>query len=331
MNQQFLASKWLQQINQKYFWQDRRIDSLLEDASYYLGEFNSLLTSIPDSGSFIYMHLVREAIASSKLDGIKIDFRDDWQEIQNYIQASNHAVAKLKKLPLSMRLIKEAHKILLSKNLSRKYKQAGKTRKTQKLLLDLEKFIHNDTLDLPHLIKAAILHYQFETIQPFSDASSRMTSLLTTLYLVDKCRLHQPALYLSDFFESNREAYYDSLALVRTMNDLDQWLRFFLSAVIHTAQSASQEFKRLIDFRQKFEDQIASFGSRSSNARKILLKLFTQPIVDYETITDLLDVSHPTANRYLKDFQSLGILQERTGYKKNRSYEFQVYRKFYDR
>ncbi|NLF82934.1 MAG: Fic family protein, partial [Candidatus Gastranaerophilales bacterium] len=253
-------------INQEFEWRTPEIDLLLQDANTYLGKLNAYSELVPDINFFIHMYALKEATESNRIEGTKTTFdeavspeenilperRDDWQEVQNYTKALNHAIQELDNIPLSIRLLKQAHKVLLS-GVRGEHKAPGDIRRTQnwiggsslqdaffvppepndlpELLTDLEKFLHNENLLMPDLIKAGIAHYQFETIHPFLDGNGRVGRLLIILYLVEKKLLNKPVLYISDFFERNRNAYYDSLSFVKTSNNLDQWLRFFLKGV----------------------------------------------------------------------------------------------------
>lgn len=195
---------------------------------------------------------------------------------------------------------------------------------------DLEKFIHAEILELPiqvpHLIKIALIHYQFETIHPFLDGNGRIGRLLITLYLLDKRLLQQPTLYLSDFFEKNRRDYYDNLTLVRTKNDLENWLLFFLTGVVETATKSIETFQNIIKLRNDIEfNRLIKLGRKQADAKKLINELYKQPILHGTQITEILQVHPSTAYRMITDFKELGILKELTGYKRNRIYAFKEY------
>lgn len=189
-----------------------------------------------------------------------------------------------------------------------------------------KKFINDEEYQVPHLIKIAIIHYQFETIHPFLDGNGRLGRLLITLYLVSNNVLRKPSLYLSDFFEKNKGYYYDNLMTARTTNNLTQWIRFFLVGVIETSKESIQVFKDILALKNKVEtEKLPQLGSKIEKGQHLIKYLFQIPIIDSKYISKLLEVSPSTANRLIKEFTDLGILTELTGYKRNRKFMFKEY------
>lgn len=351
-------------INTEWHLDNDAVALLLSQADQKLGELNAFSQLIPDVDFFIKMHVLKEGTKSSRIEGtqtnideaiqkeefIQPEKKDDWQEVQNYVEAMNTAIMELKDLPLSNRLLKNAHKIILQ-GVRGKHKQPGEFRISQnwiggssladakfipphqdgviEYMSDLEHFIHSDSSNLPHLIKIAILHYQFETIHPFLDGNGRLGRLLITLYLVSSGLLVKPTLYLSDFFEKNKEHYYDNLTIVRTKNDLVQWLKFFLEGIRVTAENSIQTFKEIIALRASVENKIITLGKKQMLAKNVLQYLYSQPISDMQSIANATNVSVTSISRLLNDFIRLGILVELTGFKRNRIFAFEQYLKLF--
>jgi Fic family protein len=354
-------------VNHSWVVSDPALNKLLSEADLKLGALNAFSQLIPDVDFFIRMHVAKEATQSSKIEGTKTNIeealqseayinpekKDDWQEVHNYIDAMNHSIVLLKKLPVSNRLLKEAHKILL-RGVRGKHKLPGEFRASQNwiggsslqdaafipphhqdvpaLMSDLEKFINNEDLPVPHLIRIGITHYQFETIHPFLDGNGRLGRLLITLYLVNNNILHKPALYLSDFFERNRASYYDKLTAARTRNDLHQWLTFFLVGVQETAQNGIDTFNKIIQLRAETEEKmVSSLGRRLPRAKQLLNYLYSNPVIGMIEISKELNMDVSTAQRLIKDFENLNILKEKTGFKRNRIFVFEKYLKLFER
>jgi len=367
---EFIAGKHIKQVEYSSFlpvkvskeWiiSSPKINHLLSEANRLLGELNAFSQLIPDVDFFIKMHISKEATTSSRIEGTKTNMEeallkeddinpdkiDDWNEVQNYINAINYSIKELEKLPLSNRLLKNTHKVLL-KGVRGKHKLPGEFRKSQnwlgatlkdaiyipphhndlpELMSDLEIFLNDNSFYVPHLIKIAIAHYQFETIHPFLDGNGRLGRLLITLYLVSNDILKKPALYLSDFFEKHRNYYYDNLMQVRLNNDLEQWITFFLVGVIETSKSSIQVFKDIIKLKTEIENnRLPKLGSKTEKGIHILKILFENPIITTNRLVKEMKIAHSTANRLLSDFEKLNIIEEYTGFKRNRKFIFKEY------
>ena len=354
-------------INHEWLISDPKINGLMNDASHKLGQLNAITTMVPDVNFFIKMHITKEATISSRIEGtqttieeaiqtaeyITPEKRDDWQEVHNYIDAMNFAIEQLNKLPLSNRLLKQTHKKLLH-GVRGRNKMPGEFRTSQNwiggaslqdaifipphhsevpgLMSDLEKFLHNEDIQTPPLIRIGIAHYQFETIHPFLDGNGRLGRLLISLYLVNNNILNKPALYLSDFLERNRSHYYDNLMLARTKNNLAQWLKFFLVGVSETAGNSIHTFNEIIKLRKEIEEtKITSLGRRASLATDLIRYMYSKPIVDGAEVSQLLNVNITTAYRLITELQKLGILKEQSGFKRNRYFVFEQYLNLFKR
>ena len=351
-------------VNQEWLLDNAELQLLLSQADIKLGELNAFSQLIPDVDFFIKMHILKEGTKSSRIEGtqtnideavqkaeyIEPEKKDDWQEVRNYVDAMNHAIKALDKLPLSNRLLKQAHKTLLQ-GVRGARKIPGEFRKSQNwiggaslrdavfipahqdsvadLMTDLEKFLHNENIAIPQLIKIGIAHYQFETIHPFLDGNGRIGRLMITLYLVTNQLLYKPTLYLSDFLEKNKSLYYDNLTRVRTHDDLTQWLKFFLEGVRSTSENSIQTFKNIIALRRKAEHKIISLGKKQALAKEFLQYLYSSPSIDASDAAKILKVNLSTALRLIDDFVKLKILVEITGLKRNRIFVFEDYIKLF--
>ena len=347
-------------INKQLLIDNMEVLQLLSKADRELGRLDMYSNYIPNVDLFISMHVAKEATQSSKIEGtqtnidealldkedIPLDKRDDWEEVQNYIKAMEWAVLALDKLPFSARLIRETHKVLLQGVRGEK-KQPGEFRTSQnwiggatindaifvppvhttvpELMSDIEKFLHNEEIHFPELLKIGLVHYQFETIHPFLDGNGRVGRLLIPLYLVSKGILQKPILYLSDFFEKNRKLYYDNLTLVREKNDLNQWFKFFLVGIIQTAESGIVTFDKILQLQKSTETQLQTLGSRAANAKKVVDYLYKRPIVNAEKMSEITGISMPTAYKLIVDLERLEILKEITGGQRGRTYIYDKY------
>lgn len=352
-------------INHEWTWRDPSINDLLEKAAIKLGELNSFSRLVPNIDLFIQLHVTKEAVVSSRIEGtqtkmdeallpiedIRPERKDDWKEVNNYIKAINGAIAELQKLPLSSRLIRNTHRILLD-SVRGEHKMPGDFRVSQNwiggnsiadarfipphhtlvpdLMSDLEFFLNNTDIHVPALVKIAIAHYQFETIHPFLDGNGRMGRLLITLFLVKEGILQQPLLYLSTYFEKRKDLYYDNLNNIRIKNDLLHWLKYFLVGIEQTAEHAVNTLSAVLKFKEQTEIHIrTTYGKRSSSAILLVHKLLKNPFVNVEQAKEICHLSYKAANDLIKKMCDDGLLMALTKQSRNRIFVFDQYLKLF--
>jgi len=352
-------------INRNWSCKDSLLSSLLEKASIRLGELNAYERLVPNISLFIQLYVKKEAVISSKIEGtqtamdeallpeeeISSEKRDDWREVQNYSRAMNEAIARLNKLPLSSRLLKKIHGILLE-GVRGKHKLPGKFRASQNwiggatlkdaafippahhlvndLMNDLEQFIHNRDISTPDLIKTGIIHYQFETIHPFLDGNGRIGRLLIPLYMIEKNILTRPLLYMSEFFERDRSLYYENLTKVRNENSLLHWLKYFLIGIDESAKKASNVLNEILKLKENTEKLIRKeAGRRADSAMILLVELFKYPVVRVNDVKSICNLSKKSANNLVKLMTETGILKEVSGKTRNKIFLFENYVKLF--
>ena len=347
-------------INRQFEIYNMEVLQLLSQADRELGRLDMFSKYIPNIELFISMHVLKEATQSSRIEGtqtkmdealldiedIPVDKRNDWEEVQNYIRALEWSIDELKDLPISSRLILKTHKILMQ-GVRGEQKQPGEFRTSQnwiggasindamfippthdkvpELMGDLEKFLHNDAIYIPELLKLGLAHYQFETIHPFLDGNGRVGRLLIPLYLVSKEILNKPILYLSDFFERNRKLYYDNLMIVREDSNITQWIKFFLVGIIETSRNGIKTFDSILQLQKQVDEKIQSLGSRSLKAKKVIDFLYEKPLINAEKASEIADISMPSTYKLVADLEKLKILKEVTGGQRGRAYVFEDY------
>lgn len=339
-----------------------KIYTLLEQANIALGRLEGMSLILPEPSLFLYMYIRKEAVLSSQIEGTQSSLSDlllfendatpgvpldDVTGVSSYVAAMGHGLKRLAEgFPLSLRLIREIHAILLAKGRGQ-HKQPGEFRRSQNWIggtrpgnarfvppppdrlmecLDkFEKFLHDDKHPMPTLVKAALAHVQFETIHPFLDGNGRLGRLLITFILCAEKVMTSPLLYLSLYFKTNRQLYYDHLQLVRETGDWEEWLIFFLKGVIQTAHQATDTAKNIL---QLFEHDNAKIGAlgKASVTLSVVHHYFKQtPITDTKKIMERCKLTRPTVLKALENLQKLGVINEVTGKERHRIYIYQNY------
>lgn len=337
---------------------------LIEKANRALGRLDGITNRFPQVPLFLYAYVRKEAVLSSQIEGTQSSLSDlllfesedapgvplgDVQEVSNYVAAMNHGLMRLREgFPLSLRLLREIHEILLSHGRGSN-KAPGEFRHSQNWiggsrpgnarfvppppdhLMDclgaLEKFLHDDPVPTPTLIKAALTHVQFETIHPFLDGNGRLGRLLITLLFCAEGALAEPVLYLSLYFKTHRQSYYDLLTQVREEGTWEEWLRFFLAGVLETAEQAVDTVKRLFTLFDDDGQRIATLGRPAGSALRLHQFMQTHPILSVPKTAAQMGMSEPTVATSLKNMQRLGIVREMTGRQRNRQFVYDEYLK----
>jgi len=335
---------------------------LLERANQALGRLDGVASILPDLSLFIYTYLRKEAVLSSQIEGTQSSLSDlllfendevpgvpipDVQEVSNYVAAMNHGLARMRSgFPLSLRLIREIHEMLLSKGRGSE-KQPGEFRRSQNwiggsrpgnavfvppppepvldCMSNLEMFMHEERGDLPLLIKAGLVHVQFETIHPFLDGNGRLGRLLITFLLCAQQVIREPILYLSLYFKTHRTAYYDLLDRVRSKGAWEAWLDFFLTGVKETADQAADSARRIIALFEEHQRHIEALGRPAASVLRVFQHMQRNPIVSIPAAAKKIGVSAPTVAKSLEHMRHLGILQETTGRERHRLFVYSRY------
>ena len=338
---------------------DKDIVNLLVKANKQLALLEGISSRIPNIHLFISMYVRKEALMSSQIEGTQATLEDVLDpclekntnrpvgDVVNYIKATDYAINRLKELPLCNRLIKEAHEVLLS-GVRGQNKSPGEFRHSQnwigaagcnlqdaryippsvedmaQAMSDLEKYINSDD-DLDILIRAALIHYQFETIHPFLDGNGRIGRLLITLFLMEKKVLSTPALYISYFLKKNRIEYYDRMNEVRSKGNYEQWIKFFLEAVYESAKDAVETIDKLTSLHDNYCRKIKDLGRRAKNAMRVFEYLEANPIIEIQKTARELDIAFNTISSIVKDLIGIGVLEQTSTQSRNRTFVYKEY------
>jgi len=344
---------------------DSEMIDLLSRADHNLGRLDGMTLTLPNPDMFVFMYVRKEAVLSSQIEGTQASLIDvleyendiqgaknpkDLEEVVNYISAMNTGLERLQHLPLSLRLIKEIH-LALMRGVRGNEKSPGEFRTSQNwigppgcslakatyvpppphemmiALEDWEKFLHNDKIHMPMLLKVGIAHAQFETIHPFLDGNGRIGRLLITFLLCEAKIMKWPSLCISHFFKEYKSEYYTRLQDTRDKGEWEGWLKFFLRGVSEVAQEATRTASRILQVREDTQKLISGRLTRASagNAMALLSKLFYQPVVSVQQVSEIIDMTYATANYLVSDLEQIGVLKEITGGGRNRKYAFDPY------
>lgn len=334
-----------------------------DEANQWLGRLDGVAQVLPEKSLFLYQYVRKEAVLSSQIEGTQSSLKDllmyeldevpgvpmdDVREVSNYVAALDHGLKRVRsgELPISLRLLNEMHGILLQEGRGEN-KTPGEFRRNQvfigggsppvitfvppppgeliKCLDPFEKFLHDQPERTPVLLKAALAHVQFETIHPYRDGNGRLGRLLITLLLCAQGALSEPLLYLSLYFKQNRAAYYNHLQRVRTHGDWEGWLDFFFTGVRDTARSATSAAQRVLELFRKDSERVQALGRGASSALRVHQVLQQRPVLSATHAAKKLSMSWPAVDKAMHALESLNIVREFTGKKRNRLYAYDHY------
>jgi Fic family protein len=335
---------------------------LLDRANQALGRLDGVASILPDTPLFLYMYVRKEAVLSSQIEGTQSSLSDlllyeaeeapgapldDVREVSNYVAAMDHGLARLREgFPLSLRLLREIHGILLAHgrgetqepgDFRRSQNWIGGTRPGNAAFVppppqdvtgcmgDLEHFMHAETPEIPVLVKAGLAHVQFETIHPFLDGNGRLGRLLITLFLCEQGVLREPLFYLSLYFKANRSTYYELLQAVRETGEWEPWLEFFLTGVLETSTQAADAARRILALFDEDRRTIEALGRPASSALRVHQLLETRPLITIPQGAQALRLSRPTVASSLAHLQEVGIVRETTGRQRGRTFVYDRY------
>lgn len=342
--------------------------ALLSEADYALGRLDGAVLTLPNPDLFVFMYVRKEAVLSSQIEGTQSSLQNllaaearlydpgapaDVDEVINYVRAMNHGLGRLAELPVSVRLLRDIHAMLMDGvrggaltpgdlRTSQNWIGPGGSSVREAIfvpppphevplaLAALEQFLHSEN-PLPTLVQVGLAHAQFETIHPFLDGNGRLGRLLITFLLTERKRLSRPVLYLSHYFKRRRTEYYECLQAVRDRGDWERWLAFFLRGVAEVAAEASQTAASILRMREEYRSQITEkLGRAAGNAHRVMDKLFDHPIVTVATVRNWLEVTHAGANNIVRRLVGVGILRDITGYARNRQFRFDPYLRLFE-
>lgn len=343
-----------------------KIIRFLSEANLLLGKLDGMAKLLPDIDFFIFMYIKKESAYSSQIEGTKArltdallaevqrtpELPDDVDDILHYISAMNEGLMQLEKLPLSLRLVKKIHKVLLTGSRSSTYPHPGEFRRVQNWIMgtnpadarfvppppeyvtsamgDLEKLFYSHE-GIPILIKVALIHSQFETIHPFVDGNGRTGRLLITFYLCQQNVLKRPVLYLSEYFKKHSELYFLMLDEYRRGN-ITEWLEFFLKGIVNVAKEAIETLDKIVDLSEKDLYKVSTLGRASKNAIVLLKNLYKLPIINVRKIQEFTGLSREAANRLVKRFVKLGLLHPKEkGKKYGRIFVYKEYLNLFEK
>lgn len=339
----------------------------LSGADRELGRLDGAVQTLPNPDLFVFMYVRKEAVLSSQIEGTQSSLQDllaaeahlldpsaprDVEEVANYVEAMNYGLERLQKLPISLRLFREIHEVLM-KGVRGGKLSPGELRRTQNwigpsgctlreatfvpppphemsnALGELERFLHAP--QLPTLIEVGLAHAQFETIHPFLDGNGRVGRLLITFLLTERGALSRPVLYLSHYLKRYRAEYYDRLQAIRDHGDWEAWLEFFLRGIAEVSREAVRTAREILEMREEFRRRISDrLGRAAGNGHRIMDRLFDHPIITVGTVSKWLEISQAGANNLVTRLVDVGLLREITGYARNRRFRFEPYLQLFE-